>query len=81
MTDVKTILGVPVAQVKSVSNIPITDVKTILGSNVNLIDYSGIIASLNLLTDTTDTEYDGTNPTLAGMETELNAINGEIITP
>jgi hypothetical protein len=35
MTDVKTILGVPVAQVKSVSNIPITDVKTILGSNVN----------------------------------------------
>jgi len=51
------------------------------GSNVNLIDYSGIIASLNLLTDTTDTEYDGTNPTLAGMETELNAINGEIITP
>ena len=35
MTDVKTILGVPVAQVKSVSNIPITGVKTILGSNVN----------------------------------------------
>jgi len=59
------------------------DVLTFLMSNlnVNLIDYSGIIASLNLLTDTTDTEYDGTNPTLAGMETELNAINGEIITP
>lgn len=35
MTDVKTILGVPVAQVKRVSNIPITDIKTILGSNVN----------------------------------------------
>lgn len=45
------------------------------------IDYSGIIASLNLLTDTLDTAYDGTDPTLAGMETALDTINGEIITP
>lgn len=44
------------------------------------IDYLEIIASLNLLTDTSDTAYDGTNPTLAGMETELDIINGEIIT-
>lgn len=51
-----------------------------LGSNLNQIDYSGIIASLNLLTDTSDTAYDGTNPTLAVMETELDTINGEIIT-
>jgi hypothetical protein len=43
--------------------------------------YSGIIASLNLLTDTLDTTYDGTDPTLAGMETALDTINGEIITP
>lgn len=42
MTDVKTILGVPVAQVKSVSNIPITGVKTILGSNVKPPAYYGV---------------------------------------
>ena len=51
------------------------------GSGLNQIDYSGIIASLNLLTDTSDTAYDGTDPTLAGMETALDTINGEIITP
>lgn len=56
--------------------------KTVIqGSGLNLIDYSGIIASLNLLTDTLDTAYDGTDPTLAGMETALDTINGEIITP
>jgi len=53
----------------------------IKGSGLNQIDYSGIIASLNLLTDTLDTAYDGTDPTLAGMETALDTINGEIITP
>ena len=43
------------------------------------VDYSGIIASLNLLTDTSDSAYDGTDPTLAGMETQLDTINGEAI--
>jgi len=43
------------------------------------VDYSGIIASLNLLTDTSDSAYDGTDPTLAGMETQLDTINGEVI--
>jgi hypothetical protein len=49
------------------------------GSNVNQIDYTTIIASLNLLTDTLDTAYDGTNPILVGMETDLDTINAEII--
>lgn len=52
----------------------------LLGSKLIPIDYSGIVASLNSLTDTLDTVYDGTNPTLAVMETELDTINGEIIT-
>jgi hypothetical protein len=63
------------------SIIPIILKKKKLGSGLKLIDYSGIIASLNLLTDTLDTAYDGTDPTLAGMEIALDTINGEIITP
>ena len=51
----------------------------VIPSNGISIDYSGIIASLNLLTDTSDSAYDGTDPTLAGMETQLDTINGEVI--
>lgn len=54
--------------------------KKLQGSKLNQIDYSGIVSSLNLLTDTLDAAYNGTNPNLAGMETELDTINGEIIT-
>lgn len=78
---IKTFIGIKDTSIKSVSNTPVERIKTILGSGLNLIDYSGIIASLNLLTDTLDTAYDGTDPTLAGMETALDTINGEIITP
>jgi hypothetical protein len=45
------------------------------------IDYSGIIASLNSLTNSSDTVYDGTNPSLSNMETQLDLINREIIIP
>ena len=55
-------------------------VRAVIPSYGSSIDYSGIIASLNLLTDTSDSAYDGTDPTLAGMETALDTINGEIIT-
>jgi len=78
---IKSFIGLSDTSIKSVSNTPVGSIKTILGSGLNLIDYSGIIASLNLLTDTLDTAYDGTDPTLAGMETALDTINGEIITP
>jgi len=78
---IKTFIGLSDTSIKSVSNTPVERIKTILGSGLNQIDYSGIIASLNLLTDTSDTAYDGTDPTLAGMETALDTINGEIITP
>ena len=77
---IKSFIGLSDTSIKSVSNTPVGSIKTILGSGLNLIDYSGIIASLNLLTDTLDTAYDGTDPTLAGMETALDTINGEIIT-
>lgn len=50
------------------------------GGGTTPVDYSGIIASLNLLTDTSDSAYDGTGPTLGLMETQLDTINGEIIT-
>lgn len=43
------------------------------------IDYSGIIASLNRLTNSSDTVYDGTNPSLLNMELQLDLINREII--
>jgi hypothetical protein len=45
------------------------------------VDYSGIISSLNLLTNSSDTVYDGTNPSLSNMETQLDLINREIIIP
>lgn len=54
-------------------------VRAVIPSNGISVDYSGIIASLNLLTDTSDSAYDGTDPTLAGMETQLDTINGEVI--
>jgi hypothetical protein len=51
-----------------------------LGSKVKpSLDYSGIMASLNLLTDTEDTFYDGTNPDITSMDFQLYEINGEII--
>ena len=43
------------------------------------VDYSGIIASLNLLTDTSDSYYDGTNPTVDDMILQLDEINNEIV--
>jgi hypothetical protein len=45
------------------------------------IDYSGIISSLNRLTNSSNTVYDGTNPSLSNMETQLEIINREIIIP
>lgn len=77
---IKSFIGIKDTSIKSVSNAPVGSIKTILGSRLNQIDYSGIIASLNLLTDTSDTAYDGTDPNIAGMETALDTINGEIIT-
>ena len=55
-------------------------VRAVIPGYGSSIDYSGIIASLNLLTDTLDSAYDGTDPILTGMETQLDTINGEIIT-
>lgn len=43
------------------------------------VDYSGIITTLNFLTDMEDAAYNGTNPSLESMETQLDDINGEII--
>jgi len=40
---------------------------------------STIIGWLNLLTDTSDTEYDGITPTTAQIEAYADTINGEII--
>ena len=54
-------------------------VRGVIPSNGISVDYTGIIASLNLLTDTLDTAYDGTDPTLENMETQLDTINGEVI--
>ena len=50
-----------------------------LGAKMNRIDYSEIIASLNFLTDSQDSVYNGANPSLSGMEEQLDSINGEII--
>ncbi|OQB81394.1 MAG: hypothetical protein BWX87_00659 [Bacteroidetes bacterium ADurb.Bin123] len=52
---------------------------TLLKPSPPVVDYSGIITSLNLLTNTEDTVYRGRVPTLSEMNTQLDDINNEII--
>jgi hypothetical protein len=48
-------------------------------NSANQIDFSEIIYSMNYLTDSDDSSYNGINPSLPEMELQLDNINGETI--